>query len=364
MPAAEKILVVQTSFLGDLVLTTPLIAEVRRHFPKAHLSVLCAPMGKDILAGHPDLDEIITYRKRRNGARRQSLWRLAQELRARNFTLALSPHKSLRTALLLFLARIPRRIGFRQSAGWFLYHQRVNRDASRHDVDRNLALLGPLGVELHERGRAPRLGVSVAARESVARLFHSLEIGGKGMIFGVNPGSVWHTKRWTPEGYAKLIVALKRKYGGQVVLFGGPDDRVVVEKILALSDNAASSLVGRIGLGELAAAVERCDVFITNDSGPMHVAVARGVPVVAIFCATTPSLGFYPYAAKAVVVEKELPCRPCGTHGGRRCPLGTEDCMRLIKAEDVLLGVDRLLEQSSRETAPGADPYLPQSIVV
>jgi heptosyltransferase-2 len=137
-----------------------------------------------------------------------------------------------------------------------------------------------------------------------------------------------------------------------------------VEKILALSDNAASSLVGRIGLGELAAAVERCDVFITNDSGPMHVAVARGVPVVAIFCATTPSLGFYPYAAKAVVVEKELSCRPCGAHGGRRCPLGTEDCMRLIKAEDVLLGVDRLLEQRSRETAPGADPYLPQSIVV
>jgi len=96
----------------------------------------------------------------------------------------------------------------------------------------------------------------------------------------------------------------------------------------------------------------------------MHVAVARGVPVVAIFCATVPSLGFYPYAHNAVVVEKELACRPCGSHGGQRCPLGTEDCMRLIKAEDVMRGVERLLDPRSREAAQGADSYLPQSIVV
>jgi heptosyltransferase-2 len=364
MPDREKILVVQTSFLGDLVLTTPLIAELRHRFPAAHLAVLCTPDGADILAGHPDLDEIIAYRKRRDRGRRQSIWNMARELRARRFTLALSPHKSLRTALLLFLAGIPCRIGFRQSAGWFFYHRRVHRDASRHDVERNLSLLDALGPEPRERGRAPRVAVTAAAGETVARLFAAHGIGGNGIVFGVNPGSVWRTKRWTPEGYAKLIVALKRKYGGQVVLFGGPGDREVVEKILALSDNAAVSLLGRIGLSELAAAIERCDVFITNDSGPMHVAVARGVPVVAVFCATTPSLGFYPYASNAVVVGKELSCRPCGRHGGQSCPLGTEDCMRLITAEDVLLGVERLLERGARETALGADPYLPQSLAV
>jgi heptosyltransferase-2 len=364
MAQAENILVVQTSFLGDVVLTTPLLAELRRRFPDARLSVLCTPGGGDILAGNPDVDEIILLEKRRDGGRRSGLWQKAGELRARRFTLAISPHKSFRTALLLFFAGIPRRIGFRQSAGWFLYHRRVDRDAGRHDVERNLSLLGGLGESPPERGCAPRVEATSAAREKVAALFRSLGVSGDGPIFGVNPGSVWPTKRWTEDGYAQLIGDLKRKYGGSVVLFGGPGDRATVERILSLSNHAAVSLVGSVGLGELAAAVERCDVFITNDSGPMHVAVARRVPVVAIFCATTPALGFYPYASKAVVVEKNLPCRPCAAHGGRRCPLGTEDCMRLIKAEDVLLGVERLLAGGTGRRVAPADAYLPQSIVV
>jgi heptosyltransferase-2 len=364
MPGAEKILVVQTSFLGDVVLTTPLIAGIRRRYPKTHLAVLCAPRGKDILEGHPDIDEIIVYHKRRHGGRRQSIWRMARELRARRFTMAISPHKSFRTALLLFLSGIPRRIGFRQSSGWFLFHERVTRDSSRHDVERNLSLLTALGDEPGESGCAPRVEVTPSAKKRAEEVFRSLGIGGEGPVFGINPGSVWATKRWIPEGYAELIVALKRKYGGHIVLFGGEDDREITEKIMALSGNACVSLVGRIGLRELAAAIERCIVFITNDSGPMHVAVARGVPVVAVFCATTPSLGFYPYSGNAVVVEKELGCRPCGSHGGQRCPLGTEDCMRLIKAEDVMLGVERLLDPRFRETAQYAGSYLPQSIVV
>jgi heptosyltransferase-2 len=364
MLGAKKILVVQTSFLGDVVLTTPLIAEVRRLYPNAHLAVLCAPRGKAILEGHPDIDEIIVYRKRGEGGRRQSLWRMARELRRRGFTLALSPHKSFRTALLLFLSGIPRRVGFRQSAGWFLFHERINRDSTLHDAQRNLSLLAALGEEPRESECTPRVAVTLSARKTAEEVFRSLGINGDGPVFGINPGSVWATKRWTREGYAQLIGALKRRYGGHIVLFGGEDDRGIVEKIMALSGGACVSLVGRIGLGELAAAIERCDVFITNDSGPMHVAVARGVPVVAIFCATTPALGFYPFSRNAVVVEKELGCRPCGSHGGRRCPLGTEDCMRLIKAEDVMLGVERLLDPRFRETAQGADSHLPLSIVV
>lgn len=363
MADAEKILVVQTSFLGDVVLTTPLIAAIRRCFPGAHLAVLCAPRGKDILEGHPDIDEIIVYRKRGEGGRRQTLWRMARELGARGFTMAIAPHKSFRTALLLFLSGIPRRIGFRQSAGWFFFHQRVDRDSSLHDVERNLSLLAALGEDPRESNRAPRVEVTPSARNTAAEVFRSLGINGGGPVFGVNPGSVWATKRWTQEGYAQLIGALKRKYGGQIVLFGGEEDRKIAENIMALSGHACVSLVGRIGLGELAAAIERCHVFITNDSGPMHVAVARGVPVVAIFCATTPSLGFFPYSQNAVVVEKELACRPCGSHGGRYCPLGTEDCMRLVKAEDVMRGVERLLDQRFREAAHGADSHLPRSIV-
>jgi len=322
---------------------------------------MCTPRGKEILAGNPDIDEIVTLEKKRDGGRNANLFAKAAELRACRFTIAVSPHKSLRTALLLFLARIPLRIGFRQSAGWFLYHRLVDRAAARHDVERNLSLVEALGVDADVCGRRLRVESTTDARQTVARTFAELGIRDDRMIVGVNPGSTWATKRWTVDGYAELCTALRRRHDAQIVLFGGPEDRDIVETILERTGGSAASLVGHIGLKELAAAIERCRVFVTNDSGPMHVAVARGVPVVAVFCATTPSLGFYPYSSRAVVVEKELACRPCGSHGGQRCPLGTEDCMRLIKAEDVLAAVEPWLAEGA---APSVETHQPRSMVV
>jgi heptosyltransferase-2 len=287
---------------------------------------------------------------------------MARTLRARGFTMAVSPHKSLRTALMLALAGIPLRVGFRQSAGWFLYHRRVERDALAHDVDRNLSLLRALGIEAEAGAAAPRVEPLSVARESATRLFDELGIGRDATVIGVNPGSVWPTKRWPAEGYAAVSAALAKKHGARIVVFGGADDREVAERVVDLAACGAVSVAGRLGLNELAAAVDQCKVFITNDSGPMHIAAARGVPVVAIFCATTPALGFYPYSSRAVVVEKELPCRPCGPHGGLRCPLGTDDCMRLVRPEDVLLGVERLLDGNGK-SAPG-DSHRPLSITV
>lgn len=357
----KKILVVQTSFLGDVVLTTPLISEVRRRFPRAELAVLCTPAAKNLLEGNPNIDALLTDDKRGEGRGWRGLWRKAKELRDRGFTLALSPHKSFRTALLLFLAKIPCRIGFRQSAGWFLYHRCVERDPGRHDVERNLSVLKPLGIDPGDCHRDLCVEGSGAAREAVERLFRSLGIKKDGPIFGINPGSVWPTKRWSPQGYAELMRLLKEKHDATLLLFGGPEDCGIVEEIQRLCGHIGIDLAGKIALGELPAALERCDLLVTNDSGPMHVAVARGVPVAAIFCATTPSLGFYPYSARAVVIEKELPCRPCASHGGRRCPLGTEDCMRLIQATDVLRAVEGLL---NGEVEAGKEPYLPQSMTL
>lgn len=358
----EKILVVQTSFLGDAVLTTPLLSAIRRRFPKAKLAVLCTPQARDLFAGNPDIDEILTDDKRGSGRGLSGAWRKAKDLKSRGFTIAVSPHKSFRSALLVYLAGIPCRIGFRQSPGWFFYHSRVVRDPTRHDVERNLALLQPLGVDPAESLRDLRVEVDPVSRAAVEQLFHSLGVERNGLIMGVNPGSVWPTKRWALEGYAELMIQLKKKHSCQILIFGGPEDQQIAARIQELSGNIGVSLVGKVTLRQLACALDWCDLFITNDSGPMHIAVARGVPVVAVFCATTPSLGFYPHSSKAVVIEKELSCRPCGSHGGRRCPLGTEDCIRLIKAEDVLRGVDRLLDGKNRAARSGGDAYLPQFI--
>ena len=360
----EKILVVQTSFLGDVVLTTPLLSEVKRRFPEAELAILCTAQAKSLLEGNPDLDEIIVDDKRESRRGWRGFRRTVEELRKRGFTIALSPHKSLRTALLLFLAGIPYRIGFRQSKGWFLYHRRVKRDPARHDVERNLSILQPFGINPEECQRDLRVEAGPRARESVERIFQSLGIERNGLIFGLNPGSVWATKRWSAQGYAELIGHLKRRYPCKILLFGGPEDHGIIARIQELSGDVGVSVAGKIDLKELPCALEWCNVFITNDSGPMHVAVARGVPVVAVFCATTPSLGFYPYSSRAVVVEKELPCRPCSSHGGRRCPLGTEDCIRLVKAEDVFRGVGRLLDASNGVGSDSSDSHFPQSITL
>ena len=122
--------------------------------------------------------------------------------------------------------------------------------------------------------------------------------------------------------------------------------------------------MGHIDLHELPAAISRCAVFVTNDSGPMHIAVARKVPVVAIFCATTPALGFYPYSNNAIVVEKNLACRPCASHGGRRCPLSTEDCIRQIGPEHVFAAVAKLLDPD-RSDFPSVQPaFRPEFVSV
>jgi heptosyltransferase-2 len=295
------------------------------------------------LQDHPAIDEIITYDKKNSDRGWQGLRRSAARVREKHFTVALTPHKSLRSALLLYLAGIPHRVGFRQSRGWFLFQQRAERNPRLHDVERNLSVLQAFGVRPDDCRRAIDMPVAHAVQQTVDEKLRALGVGGRESIFGVNPGSVWPTKRWSSAGFAALIRMLREKHDCQVLLFGGSDDAGVVEDVQRQCGDAAISLVGRIGLRELAAAISRCRVFVTNDSGPMHIAVARQIPTVAVFCATTPDLGFYPYTSHAIVVQRDLACRPCASHGGRRCPLGTEDCIRQITPQTVMQAVEKLL---------------------
>jgi len=360
----ENVLVVQTSFVGDTVLTLPLLSEIKRRFPTSRLSLLCTPRGQALLTGHPAVDETIVDNKK--GADRGwfGLWRKAKLLRKKGFTMALCPHKSFRSGLLLFLAKIPYRVGFAQSKSSFLFHIRVNRDVGRHDVERTLSILEGLDIRTEDCNRVLDLPTTAETQEEVVQRLRSLGVDTSRLLVGLHPGSVWPTKRWSAEGFAQLIGMLKERYPCEILLFGGPEDSEVIARVQNLCGGCAVSLVERIALPELPAALGLCKVLVTNDSGPMHIAVARAVPVVAIFCATTPTLGFYPYSSKAIVLEKDLSCRPCSSHGGRRCPLGTEDCIRLISPEHVFQAVERLLDLACRPEPAAANPYLPRFVTV
>jgi heptosyltransferase-2 len=238
---------------------------------------------------------------------------------------------------MLTLASVPRRVGFAESRGAFLYHEHVTRDRRRHDVERNLALVTPFGG-LPER---PRLYVPVQPAAG-ARATMLLPDGG-GPLVGIAPGSVWATKRWTATGFADVVRAL-RDDGARVVVLGAPDERPLAEEVVRLAGGGATVLAGRTDLATLVAVIDRLALLVCNDSAPMHVACARNVPVVAVFCATTPALGYGPWGARSTVVDVDLACRPCGRgHGGRRCPRGTEDCMRLIRSDVVLAACRSLL---------------------
>lgn len=331
------LLVVQTSFLGDVVLTTPLLSALRQRVRPRRLSVLVRPEAVGLVAGHPDVDDVLVDDKRGADRGLAGLWRTARRLRRERFDVVVSPHRSLRTALVLAAAGIPRRIGFASSRGAAFFHERVPRDRSHHDVDRNLALVAPFGAPV---APTPALHVPVAAE--AAERAAALLPDGDGPLIGVAPGSVWATKRWTAEGFAAVVSTLAAE-GARVVLLGAPSDREIVDDVARRAGDVATVLAGRTDLATMVAVVDRLALLVANDSAPMHVACARDVPVVAVFCATTPALGYGPVGAHATVVEADLACRPCGLHGGRACPRGTEDCMRLVTPAQVLAAARTLL---------------------
>jgi heptosyltransferase-2 len=216
--------------------------------------------------------------------------------------------------LLAWGAGIPERIGFSASAGALLLTRRVPFTWTLHDLERNLTLLMALRPEYRPAAILPAAGARGAER-----------------LVGVHPGSAWPTKRWLAERYEELCRRLAGE-GFKVVLIGGPDDRGLCADLA--SRCGAVDFSGRT-LTDLRGLMARLSLFVTNDSGPMHVATAAGVPTLAIFGPTTRELGFFPYGPGHRVLEHSLACRPCSLHGGRSCPQGHFLCMRLTTVQEV-----------------------------
>ncbi len=333
----KRICLLQTAFLGDSVLTLPLLEKIKKVAPDSDVTVVARPDTAAVFASSGLAAEIITDNKRSANSFWSEFWRLVSELKKRKFDIALIPHRSLRSALLARLAGIPVRIGFDSSAGSFLFTHKVPFSWLIHDLERNLTLLLPL-AEGAAQAPFPALRGSAAALQGAA--------AGENIFIGANPGSVWPTKRWPAGHWARLIKRLSAEYGTRVLLVGGKNEVPWNAEIeAAAGPGTCLNLTGRTGIDELMAAIKSVKVFITNDSGPMHIAVAFGVPVAAVFGPTTKELGFFPYGDKNIVLEAELDCRPCALHGSRSCPRGHFLCMRLVTPDKVFGAVQAILER-------------------
>lgn len=337
----ERILLVQTAFLGDVVLTTPLVAALRRRRPDATIAMLVTPAARALVAHHPALDRVLVDDKRGEDRGLGGLARLARRLRAERFTIAIAAQKSIRTGLVLRAAGIPRRIGFATAPAARLYTDRVPRPLDRHDRDRLLGLLAPLGVShVDPDVLQPRIVVDAATEARAATLLAPHADGGRPLA-ALCPGSAWRTKRWPAAAFGALARVLDAD-GYRCLLFGGPEERALTAAVAPAAGGCAVDLGGTTDVPLLAAVMGRVAVAVTNDSAPMHLATAAGTPQVAIFCATVPAQGYGPLGPRAVVVERDLACRPCGRHGGERCPRGTDDCMELVTVADVRAAVARV----------------------
>jgi len=339
--SSKKILLIQTAFLGDAVLTTPLLGAIHQQFPEARLTVLCTPEIADVFTRHPGVSDVIVFDKR--GAERSwiSRWKLIKRVSAEHFDLAVIPHRSFTSALIAYLAGIPRRVGFSASQGRWLLTDVVPFQWGVHDVDRNLALMNVFGVQ-NPSGEL-WLKPDPAAAKRVADRLQSA--GARDTVVGINAGSVWATKRWLPEGFAAVADRIIHDLGASVVFVGGDKDSGTMNTILSMMKEKPINWVGQTTLQELVAVIARSQTFLTNDSGPLHIAVASQVPTVAIFGPTTRELGFFPYGPGHQVIERDLACRPCGLHGADKCPLGHFRCMKEISADEVFQAVKGQLKR-------------------
>lgn len=322
-----NILLVQTAFLGDVVLSTPLIANLKQLYPAANLWVMTTPLGKEILENDPRLAGIISFDKRGAEAGISGLVSKAKELTSHNFQRVYSLHKSWRTALTLWLARIPVRIGFRQSKLHFLYTEARTRSDASHEVLRNLSLIAPECSEMIDDS----LSLYVSQQTSSE----------KTPYIAVFPGSAWYTKQWSVEGYTAVVKNLLSK-GKTVLLLGSKAEKDLCESIS--QNSGARVLAGTTTLGETMVLVKNACAVIANDSMALHLASAFKIPTVAIFCATSPSFGFGPWKNRSIIVEKSgLSCKPCARHGGAVCPVGTEACMKEIPPQVVIDAVEKMV---------------------
>lgn len=346
LPAAgiDRLLIRGTNWIGDVVMTLPALAAIRHQWPQASIAVLAKPWVAEVYRLSPDVDEVIPFAEPGPHEGIRGKLRLARELRGRGFAAAILLQNAIEAAILAGLAGIPLRAGYNSDGrGWLLTHsvQRTKAVRRIHQIDHYLAMVQALGCQPVVREAWLRPGPDYG--DTADALCRRFGLDAARPLIGIAPGAAYGpAKKWLPDRFAAVADRLIAATGGQALLFGSGGDRESTAAVAACACSPLIDVAGRTNLKEAISLIARCALFVSNDSGLMHVAGALGIPLVAIFGSTNP-VTTAPLGAKSVVIHHAVACSPCLKPV---CPTDFR-CMERIGVDEVATAAEKLLESPS-----------------
>ena len=332
--APKRILVIRLDRLGDVILSTPVLDALRRTFPHAFIAMMVRPACREVLEGNPHLNEVIVYQK--EGAHRtiRGTIRFARALRRDAFDTALVLHPSNRSHWIPWLAGIPRRIGYDRKSAWLLTHRLPHRkqEGEQHEVRYALDMLQVFGIA--PGAPQPFMPIHPEAAKRIEMLVGDHAIQSAERLVAIHPSASCVSKRWMPQRFAEVADRLIAEHGVRVCVIGDEAAGPHAQAMVGAMRRPALNLVGQVSVAELAALLKRCELLISNDSGPVHVAAAVGTPVVDIFGRNQRGLSpqrWGPLGEGHVVLHKEVGCVTCLAHN---CDIDFL-CLTSLSAEEV-----------------------------
>ncbi len=320
----NKILVIQTAFIGDAILATALLESLHAEYPQAEIDFLVRKGNEGLFHKHPFLHELIVWNKQT--AKYKDWWRILRHIRRRRYDAVINVQRFAATGLWTALSGAPFTAGFNKNPLSFAFTHRVAHHFNRgmHEIERNHRLIAPLVKQ--ETPLRPRLYPSADDYALIAPYQSA------GPYICIAPASVWFTKQYPAHKWIAFIQSLPPSL--TVYLLGGPADKALCARIAAAAGTRpVHNLAGELSLLQSAALMQKAVMNYANDSSPLHLASAMNAPITAVYCSTVPGFGFYPVSEQSHIVESQekLSCRPCGIHGHEQCPKGHFRCAESIQ---------------------------------
>ncbi len=334
----DNILVIQTAFIGDAVLTLPLIQQIKLKYPNSSLDVLAIPSSKEIFENSPYVNNVFIYDKRNTEKGIRALLKLGKKLKGNKYTLLFSPHRSFRSSVLVMLSGVKETYGFDNSSLKYVYRNIITYNIEEHEVLRNLRLIS-FDEKEDDWRKLPILSIPQTTKEKVNEF---LKLNNIDKFICVAPGTVWETKKYPTDYFVKIVKYFSdRDYN--VIITGSKNEKELCEKFIAINKNVIN-VAGTFTIPETIELIGYAKLLICNDSAPTHFGMIKDIKVLTLYCSTVAEFGFYPYNSKSKYLSYDnLKCKPCGIHGFTDCPIKTFECGINLSPEIVIEEAKKLL---------------------